>query len=647
MVVFEKTVVINLARKPERMQRISDRLNSLNIPFTRVEAVDGHSITQSFMSDNHYGCYPWWFGNHEPNLMNKGSIGCFLSHYDVWTQIAQQDRAWLILEDDAAFVDDFDSRLALVADEVKSIDWELLYLGSKQLNVPSISNPLTIESEYAYWTVGYILKPSAAKKLTSTDILDFIIPVDEYLPAMFGKHKSETLLSLFSDDNKINKALALKSDLIHPEQGAFKDSQIENSSEYTDNLVLLSVATDAEKASALITSCERFSLPLELLGLNQKWHGGDMTGAGGGQKIRLLKERLHTLDDNVIVLFIDGYDVVINSDAKQLLRHFSLFQHDVVFAAEKTCWPDKSLSPAYPDIGSAYKYLNSGCFMGLASTLKQIVSGSIADHEDDQLYYTKRFLAGKHSIALDSGCSLFQTVNYAKQDVQLAGRNFRNISTGTTPVVLHGNGGGAAKDFYSTIIKKLEQRYDTADYSDIYSYQIAVEPTNTWSRPAENILQLTFWTPEFCQLLIEVAETINRWESLPDDNHPGQELRLSKISPILLEHINSHFKWRVGSWLKSVWAPYNEKSIKDLFIIKYSCHGQRTLELHHDSALVSASVKLNDSYEGGELEFPRQAFSNRDVPMGEMIVWPSKLTHPHRSNELTSGTKYSATFWLE
>ena len=69
--------------------------------------------------------------------------------------------------------------------------------------------------------------------------------------------------------------------------------------------------------------------------------------------------------------------------------------------------------------------------------------------------------------------------------------------------------------------------------------------------------------------------------------------------------------------------------------------------LHHDIAQVSASIKLNNDYEGAELEFPRQKFSNREIPVGHMLAWPSLVTHPHLSTPITRGVKYSATVWFE
>ena len=62
---------------------------------------------------------------------------------------------------------------------------------------------------------------------------------------------------------------------------------------------------------------------------------------------------------------------------------------------------------------------------------------------------------------------------------------------------------------------------------------------------------------------------------------------------------------------------------------------------------MSASVKLNEGYEGGVLEFPRQGYDNRNQQVGELLAWPSLVTHPHQTSRLTAGTKYALTVWFE
>ena len=57
------------------------------------------------------------------------------------------------------------------------------------------------------------------------------------------------------------------------------------------------------------------------------------------------------------------------------------------------------------------------------------------------------------------------------------------------------------------------------------------------------------------------------------------------------------------------------------------------------------NVKLNTDFEGAELHFPRQKWSNKDIPKGWCFVWPSQVTHPHEADPLISGVKYTLASW--
>ena len=102
---------------------------------------------------------------------------------------------------------------------------------------------------------------------------------------------------------------------------------------------------------------------------------------------------------------------------------------------------------------------------------------------------------------------------------------------------------------------------------------------------------------------------------------------------------------RVWPAIRQWWPIVDYHGVHDAFVIRFAMGEQEELRLHHDVAQVSASIKLNDSYVGGELEFPRQSFTNADIPVGNIIVWPSLVTHPHRGAPLISGEKYSLTVW--
>ena len=121
--------------------------------------------------------------------------------------------------------------------------------------------------------------------------------------------------------------------------------------------------------------------------------------------------------------------------------------------------------------------------------------------------------------------------------------------------------------------------------------------------------------------------------------------RVWDISEDLYKQLEDHWTQYIKPICEEYWAPMLHTSIRDAFVMKYTVDTQRSLALHNDASLVTASVKLNDDYEGAELVFPRQKKTNKDVPVGEAILFPGQVTHGHKCEELTSGTKYSLTIW--
>lgn len=54
---------------------------------------------------------------------------------------------------------------------------------------------------------------------------------------------------------------------------------------------------------------------------------------------------------------------------------------------------------------------------------------------------------------------------------------------------------------------------------------------------------------------------------------------------------------------------------------------------------ISAVVYLNDDYDGGELQFPRQGITIKPQA-GDIVLCPSNFVYEHSSLEIRSGTKY-------
>ena len=81
-----------------------------------------------------------------------------------------------------------------------------------------------------------------------------------------------------------------------------------------------------------------------------------------------------------MVLFVDGYDVLLTPAVRELPRLFNEhFNHPVVFSTELACWPDAALCQALAvdevDDHGVTKNLNSGAFAGSAHDLLEMLQG--------------------------------------------------------------------------------------------------------------------------------------------------------------------------------------------------------------------------------------------------------------------------------
>ncbi|XP_069774801.1 procollagen-lysine,2-oxoglutarate 5-dioxygenase 1 isoform X3 [Narcine bancroftii] len=220
-----------------------------------------------------------------------------------------------------------------------------------------------------------------------------------------------------------------------------------------ENLLVFTVATkETDGFKRFIRSANFFNYTVKVLGLGEDWTGGDVSQvAGGGQKVRILKEALkpYASEKDLVILFVDSYDVIFASGPKELLKKFQQVKHSIVFAAEVFIWPNRHLEVKYPHVHDGKRFLNSGGFIGFAPNVYQLVEPwNLQDKDDDQLFYTKMYVDPKKraslNITLDHRCRIFQNLNGALDEVVLkfeeAQVRARNVAHDSLPVIIHGNG---------------------------------------------------------------------------------------------------------------------------------------------------------------------------------------------------------------
>nr|BAE20730.1 unnamed protein product [Mus musculus] len=167
--------------------------------------------------------------------------------------------------------------------------------------------------------------------------------------------------------------------------------QAKDDAKLEDNLLVLTVATkETEGFRRFKRSAQFFNYKIQSLGLGEDWSvDGGPAAAGGGQKVRLLKKALekHADKEDLVILFVDSYDVVFASGPRELLKKFQQAKSQVVFSAEEHIYPDRRLEAKYPTVPDGKRFLGSGGFIGYAPSLSKLVAEwEGQDSDSDQLF---------------------------------------------------------------------------------------------------------------------------------------------------------------------------------------------------------------------------------------------------------------------
>ena len=601
-----KKIVISLARRQDRRKEFKN--NNLK-DYIFLDAIDYKTLdNKDYLVDEDFR------DPFKNRRVLKSEVACFLSHKKAWEECLRLYEPVIILEDDAVVNETWDEKYY----EQLVDEYDFIYLQRNENEpdkVVSIDDKIEKPS-YPYNLTGYVIGPTTATQLLHN--YKKIIPVDEYVPSLIKKERID--------------AVALKVDACNQLSRDISKSDIENNSVARNFKVHpLTVGSDRLKCIKLNTSARKFGIDIKNLGTNVEWKGTDMSGPGGGMKANLLKEYVNTLPDEDIVLFTDAYDVFYNDDLETITDRYLDFKTKVVFSSELYCYPDESIANQFPESNTPYRFLNSGTFIGQVGELKKMFEFSeVADDGDDQLYYQRLFLSNQFDITLDYEGYIFQTHD-DKVGINIT-RQLYNPETNCCACIYHGNGGDNTKAKFNALYDKFH--YPTTDY---------FSPSTRVDILEKDMLVVDFMTQEQCERLIDLADNNGNWDSLQYDKFPAQEIRLKELG--LWEELNKKWEEFIVPIVEEYWKPMEMYGLRDAFVMRYNLETQKDLPLHTDASLVTGSIKLNDDYEGADLFYPRQNISNKDIPVGKMILFPGAVTHGHECLPLSKGTKYSFTIW--
>lgn len=560
------------------------------------------------------GCKPdraWLDPIHNRRLL-KAEFGCSVSHLRVWQKIAKSGVSGIILEEDAVF-SSFD--VSEIEEILKS--HHSVWLGYR-------------ENTLGYWynAHAYAITPTTALELIN-GFSDAIIPADEWLP-----------LKLKGSFNYFYRPEIVKQIPRSQRPSTIEEDNMKQNNKKDFRIV--TVATEHSKMWALEQSAEKYGVKVVNLGKDHPWRD-EMTGLAGMPKIQLVNEYLATAPDDAIILYLDGYDTFFADDPSNVLERYHQMGADIVFGAEDECWPDKNTAHKWGDTGTKYKYLNSGCYIGTVKALHHFISLPITEpaNGDDQLYCQQRYhlvntLDGfnGYKVLLDFEAYIFQ--NHDK-NVKVINNQLWNTETSCCGCIYHGNGGNEAKEYFVEMASIFG--FTKSDAEIVSPYYLTLD----YKEVAKDILVTDFLTENQCKFLINKSESVGNWGSMEGDKFPAQEIRLKDLG--LWHEYERLWHEKLGKISEKFWPPMEHYGLRDAFTMRYTTDTQTSLALHTDASLVTGSVKLNSDYEGAELIFPRQDFSNIKVKNGQCILFPAQVTHGHYVNELKSGVKYSLTMW--
>lgn len=233
-------------------------------------------------------------------------------------------------------------------------------------------------------------------------------------------------------------------------------------------LLVATVVSDTNHPNfkLLEASAARHGHSFHVLKSDSKFGWEDSSGSFGS-KLTLMHKFVSqaSVHPNDLVMFVDGYDVIINAPSHEIITAYEQAvggQDLALFSAEQSCWPDPTRAPEYDAKrhvhggSTPYKYLNSGTYMGPAAVLKFMFDANIDKVKytaDDQRFFTDIYLSGG-PIVLDHHARVFWCLYNASHHLRHTERGWMNSATNTMPLVFHGN--GKDKDIlYKTILPRL------------------------------------------------------------------------------------------------------------------------------------------------------------------------------------------------
>lgn len=179
-----KIKVISVAGSTKRRNSIRRQFDRLNVPFEFFDAITPDKAREYI---HHYDEKEFFLNC--GRYATETEIACYASHLALWQQCANEDRPFLILEDDAKLDERFLSGLLVAASQINRLGFIRVSLPDTQTTL-DINRYGPFDIQYCrrvpLLALGYALSPTAAKRLAdAAHIVEE--PIDKFMQR-FWRH---------------------------------------------------------------------------------------------------------------------------------------------------------------------------------------------------------------------------------------------------------------------------------------------------------------------------------------------------------------------------------------------------------------------------------------------------------------------------
>tara|TARA_B100001758_G_scaffold227482_1_gene220980 strand:- start:986 stop:1918 length:933 start_codon:yes stop_codon:yes gene_type:complete len=236
----------------------------------------------------------------------------------------------------------------------------------------------------------------------------------------------------------------------------------------------------------LLDSVKNNNLKITTLGFNTKWKGFT-------DKLYNILKYLKTKDPNLIIIFVDGYDVIFNKNynSKEILKKYYQFNKPIIFSKE-------IFSHFFPSINGII--MNTGLYMGKVENIINMLTNVLEFNKnknimDDQfllnLYYKNNIKLFNKNIAIDNDNILFWNLpsyegmnkiiclpskecnvisKLYKLDINL--NQIKNLDKNNQPIAIQGNGAANIDRIVKLLNYDINKKIDRNIYSTFRFKQI-------------------------------------------------------------------------------------------------------------------------------------------------------------------------------